>query len=59
MLNAMHHCCLVFLLGNSSYFGVNEIISFQRLLPGNLDKMIVANLGREHQRSLDSYFKTS
>ena len=45
-----------FLLENSLYFGVNEIISFQKLV-GNLDKMTIANLGRQHQRSLDSYFK--
>ena len=37
---------------------VNEINSFQKLV-GNLDKMTIANLGRQHQRSLDSYFKTS
>ena len=43
---------------NSLYFGVSEIISFQKLV-GNLNKMTVANLGRQHQRSLDSYFKSS
>ena len=42
----------------SLYFGVNEIISFQKFV-GNLDKMTVANLGRQHQRSLISYFKSS
>jgi hypothetical protein len=47
-----------FLKENSLYFGVNEIISFQKLF-GNLDKMTVANLGRQHQRSLNSYFKSS
>ena len=47
-----------FLLDNSLHFGVNEIISFQKLV-GNLDKMTIANLGRQHQRSLDSYFKSS
>jgi hypothetical protein len=47
-----------FLLKNSLYFGVNEIIGFQKLV-GNLDKITVANLGRQHQRSLDSYFKSS
>ena len=44
-------------LENSLYFGVNESISFQKLV-GNLDKMTIANLGRQHQRSLDSYFKS-
>ena len=43
---------------NSLYFGVNEIISFQKLI-GNLDKMTTTNLDRQHHRSLDSYFKSS
>ena len=47
-----------FLLENSLYSSANEIISFKKLI-GNLDKMTVANLGRQHQRSLDSYFKSS
>ena len=58
--DAKRHASLLssFLLENSLYFGVNEIISFQKLV-GNLDKMTVANLGRQHQRSLNSYFKSS
>jgi hypothetical protein len=47
-----------FLLDNSLHFGVNGIISFQKLV-GNIDKMTIANLGRQHQRSLNSYFKSS
>ena len=47
-----------FLLDNSIYFDVNEIISFQKLVE-NLDNMTIANLGRQHPRSLDSYFKSS
>ena len=47
MLNVMHHCCLEILLEKSLYFGVNEIIGFQKLV-GNLDKMTVVNLGRQH-----------
>jgi hypothetical protein len=47
-----------FLLENSLYFGVNDIISFQKLV-WNLDKTTVATLGRQHQRFLDSYFKSS
>ena len=47
-----------FLLDNSLYFVVNETKSFQKLV-GNLNKMTVLNLGRKHQRSLDSYFKSS
>ena len=47
-----------FLLDNSLHFGVNEILSSQELV-GHLDKMTIANLGRQHQRSLNSYFKSS
>ena len=47
-----------FLLTNSLYFGVNEIISFQKLV-GILDNMIVVNFSRQHHRSLDSCFKSS
>ena len=47
-----------FLLDNSLHFGVHEIISFQKLV-GNLDKMTIANLGRQHHRSLSFYFKSS
>ena len=36
-----------FLLDNTLHFGVNEIISFQKLV-GNFDKMTIANLGRQH-----------
>jgi hypothetical protein len=36
-------------VSNSLYFGAIEIISFQTLV-GNLDKMTVANLGRQHQK---------
>ena len=55
-----HHASLLpsFLLENSLYFDVNEIISFQKFVE-NLDKMIVANLGRQHQISLDFYFENS
>jgi hypothetical protein len=46
-----------FLLNNLLHFGVNEIISFQKL-KGNFDKMTIANLGRQHHSSLNSYFKS-
>jgi hypothetical protein len=57
--DAQRHATLLsnFLLNNSLHFGVNEIISFQKLV-GNLDKMTVATLGRQHQRSLNSYFNS-
>ena len=47
--DAKHHASLLstFLLDNSLHFGVNEIISFQKLV-GNIDKTIVAKLGRQH-----------
>ena len=45
--DAKRHAPLLssFLLESYLYFGVNEIISFQKLV-GNLHKMAVANLGR-------------
>ena len=57
-LAAKHHASSLssFLSENSLYFSVNKIISFQKLI-GNLNKMIVANLGRHHHRSLNSHFK--
>ena len=56
--DAKRHASLLlnFLLDNSLHFGVNEIVSFQKLV-GNLDKMTIANLGRQHHSSLNSYFK--
>jgi hypothetical protein len=47
--DAKRHASLLssFLLKNSLHFSVDEIISFQKLV-GNLDKMTVANLGRQH-----------
>jgi hypothetical protein len=58
--DAKRHASLLsnFLLNNSLHFGVNDVLSSQKLV-GNLDKTIVANLGRQHQRSLYSYFKSS
>jgi hypothetical protein len=50
-----YHASLLsnFLLDNSLHFGVNEIITFQKLVE-NLNKRTVANLGRQHHRSLNS-----
>ena len=47
VLMAKRHASLLssFLLENSLYFGLNEIISFQKLV-GDVNKMAVANLGR-------------
>ena len=57
--DAKRHASLLssFLSKNSLYFGVSKNINLQTLV-GNLDKMTVANVGRQHQRSLDSYFKS-
>ena len=58
--DAKGHASLLssFLFENSLYFGVNELIGFQKLV-GYLDNMTVAKLGRKYHRSLDSYFKSS
>jgi hypothetical protein len=47
--DAKRHASLLsnFLVDNLLHFGVNEIISLQKLV-GNFDKMTVANLGRQH-----------
>jgi hypothetical protein len=58
--DAKRHASLLsnFLLDNSLHFGVNEILSSQKLVR-NLNKMTIANLGQQHHRSLNSYFKSS
>ena len=58
--DAKRHASLLsnLLLDNSLHFDVNEILSSQKLV-GNLDKMTIVNLGRQHHRSLNSYFKSS
>jgi hypothetical protein len=58
--DAKRHASLLsnFLLDNLLHFGANEMISSQKLV-GNLDKITVGNLGRQHHRSLNSYFKSS
>ena len=50
--DAKRHASLLssFLLDSSLYLDVNRFISFQKLVR-NLDKMKVANLGRQHHRS--------
>ena len=54
----MHHRCLVSYWRTLYIIGVNESISVQKLV-GNFNTMAVANSGRQHHRSLDSYFKSS
>jgi hypothetical protein len=51
-LDAKRHASLLssfYILKNSLYFCVNEVISSQKLV-GNLDKMTIANSGRQHRR---------
>jgi hypothetical protein len=57
--DAKRHASLLFDFSsnNSLHFGVNEIISSQKLA-GNLDKLTIANLGRQHQRSLNFDFES-
>ena len=57
--DAKRHASLLsnFSLDNSLHFGVNEIISFQKLVPWNLDKMTIANVGRQHHKSLELLFQ--
>ena len=47
--DAKHHASLLsnFLVDSSLHFGANEMISFQKLI-GSLNKMTIANLGRQH-----------
>ena len=53
-----HHASMLsnFLLDNSLHFGVNEIISSQKLVE-NIDKMTIANLDREHQKIFEILFQ--
>ena len=58
--DAKRHASLLsnFVLDDSLHFGVNENISFQKLVE-NLDKMTIDKLCRQHHRSLNSSFKSS
>jgi hypothetical protein len=47
-----------FLLNNSINFSIQDVTNFQKVL-GKLNKMGVANLNKQQQRTLDSYFKSS
>ena len=60
LCDAKRHASLLanFSSDNSFYFVVNKIISSQKLI-GNSDKMTIANLCKQHQRSLNSCFKSS
>jgi hypothetical protein len=55
-----HHASMLshFLLKNSVNFIVQDVTNFQKVLE-KLDKMGVANLNKQQQRILNSYFKLS
>ena len=57
--DAKRHASLLsnFLSYNFLHFEVNGIITFQKLV-GNVDRIIIVDLGRKHQRSLNSYFRS-
>ena len=58
--DAKRHASLLsnfLILDYSLHFGVNEMISFQKLV-GNSNKQTIANLGKQHQRSLNSNYKS-
>jgi hypothetical protein len=56
--NAKCHASLLsnFLLDNSLHFGVKKMLSFQKLVR-NLDKMKIANLGRQHHKIFELLFQ--
>jgi hypothetical protein len=60
LTDVWHHASMLshFLLNNSINFSVQNITNFKKVL-GKLDKMGVANLNKQQQRTLDSYFKSS
>ena len=43
---------------NSLHVAFDEILSFEKLV-ANLDKLTIANSGKQYQISLNSYFKSS
>jgi hypothetical protein len=55
-----HHASMLshFLLDNSLNFSIHDVTNFQKVL-GKLDKIGVANLNRQQQGTLDSYFRSS
>jgi hypothetical protein len=60
LTNARHYASMLshFLLNNSVNFSAQDVINFFKVL-GKLDKMGVANLNKQQQRTLDSYFISS
>jgi hypothetical protein len=60
LTNVRHHASMLFhfLLNTSINFSIQDVTNFQKK-KGKLDKMGVANLNKQQQRTLDSYFKSS
>ena len=54
---AQHHAQMLshFIMDNSQDFNVHDIMEFEKIL-GRLRKMTIANRGRHHKRTLETYF---
>jgi hypothetical protein len=58
LIDMRHHASMLsFLLDNSVNFNVYDVTNFQKVLE-KLDKMGVANLNRQQQRTSDSYVRS-
>jgi hypothetical protein len=60
LINSRHHASMLshFLLNNLVNFSIQDEPNFQKVL-GKLDKMGVANLNKQQQRTSNSYFRSS
>jgi hypothetical protein len=60
LTNGRHHASMLshFFLNNLVSFYVHDVTNFQKA-SGRLDKMGVANLNKQQQRTSDSYFRSS
>ena len=58
LTNARHHASTLFHLLLNNLVNFQDVTDFQKVL-GKLDKVGVANLNKQQQRTLDSYFKSS
>jgi hypothetical protein len=60
LINGQNHASMLshFLLNSSINSRVQDVTTFQKVL-GMLDKMDVANLNKQQQGTLDSYFRSS
>jgi hypothetical protein len=60
LTDVRHHASMLshFFLNNSINFSIQDVTKFQNVL-GKVDKTDVANLNKQQQKTLDSYFKSS